>query len=377
MSNRDLEIIEQYQEKAIIAKFGKSKLSQFESQNIIKELTQHIDYMIKFQNLEGTPDGTELKRRVLNDFENFKPLTKYSHPVSSNLLGKLLNEVELVASKIQKKTQNRPFVYSAYSDTWGAMALKLDSLLNPIIIFEAELFNVCGHVCKLLHTAISELDKKEEIITIKTSLKDTLELVRNSTELKIKFKELIYTTLISNVQGLKPQKFSTEKNFAIYHELIMSTELFIMSHEYGHIYLNHFENSKTKKLLLFESEYELLFPDWIFEFEADKYATEILLEREKSTNKSPFTLLGPIVFFSLMELIRKFKNWNYNRDEDYIIVTETHPPNKERLNKYLDTIKQNCTNEQYDIIEMMSDFVNNLFQSLLYNFKEENPKPSH
>ena len=92
----------------------------------------------------------------------------------------------------------------------------------------------------------------------------------------------------------------------LHYELLNSLELFIVGHEYGHIFAGHLDNAILVKSMFGDDEFSKIIPDWQMEYEADFYGVNLLVNLGESRNLLPFSILRhPILSQSSMRPILK------------------------------------------------------------------------
>ena len=89
-------------------------------------------------------------------------------------------------------------------------------------------------------------------------------------------------------------------------------ELFVLSHEFGHIIEGHFSTAKTIRMRIKEEDVDLFRTDWNQEYEADLCGLELVLDtvKEKSDRSlvRASSYMGPDLFFTFLDLIEKIGN---------------------------------------------------------------------
>ena len=123
---------------------------------------------------------------------------------------------------------------------------------------------------------------------------------------------------------------------------VVAQELFVVSHELGHIKAGHLNECKRKTVLIEEDESDFFVKSQEQEFEADIIGLKIFLdyvlkpqifENKSCTKERDIILVSPLLLFSLLHLIE------VNLGSKSHIYT--HPKAVERLHRILDYYKEN------------------------------------
>ena len=151
-----------------------------------------------------------------------------------------------------------------------------------------------------------------------------------------------------------------------------SFDLFLMAHEYGHMHLNHFEDNRKKDL------YETNLFSQMCEFEADRFAMEIVVRDSLEKQLSPFfAIVGSLLFFEYQLLIERCLYFflfgkDIREEQDYWIGfrdleigMSTHPHALIRKDNLLQFLKNSDLHEtryiDVDDIERFFNNVSNIF----------------
>jgi hypothetical protein len=150
--------------------------------------------------------------------------------------------------------------------------------------------------------------------------------------------------------------------------LLDSLEYFVIGHEYGHIYYNHFYSAKLEAISLNKINNDLvkICTNWEQEFQADIFGAQLIMDMDKSGEKFPFSVLGPELLFSFFYYKYLFgdKNNDKLRQE-----SDTHPAPLKRKELVREYILSKYCDKDKEILSLTFKLIDDIFKYHVNNYK--------
>lgn len=261
--------------------------------------------------------------------------TPYQEPIFYKLLSNSFNRLQNLIDKgeitfHEEKLEIKPIpIYgSIHADIYNAVVMIVNN--TPLIIFCEGLFEIANMFATVISSKIC------------VDIKHTSYGPREEEVTRYFIDSLISYLMFGTTVGAKPLEFN-DKNEDVIHSQILGTYLlFISSHEYAHLLLNHLKTLDKVSISLCGSNEIACQYSWQQEFDADELAVRLVTKDELTTYD--MCTCGILLFFKTLSIIEM-------RDRpDYI----SHPPSdvrKEHIYQILaDGTKQNLTLMVPDVI---------------------------
>jgi hypothetical protein len=154
------------------------------------------------------------------------------------------------------------------------------------------------------------------------------------------------------------------------HQLLTSAELFVLSHEYGHVILGHLEGRRGRRTSLAHREVRTLPYGWEEEYAADIKGLELTIETMKQCGLAllPASVLGVGLFFAAAitaERIRDGLRTGSFELEDALSRRSSHPPMLARLIHLQDSLGRagGIQKQAAELMELPFTLLTMLFQA--------------
>lgn len=230
---------------------------------------------------------------------------------------------------------------------------KLVVLSHGLFLFLHSMGNI---VASFFTSQTDNINKKFEKFDLNT--KTILNNVINNKEKNINFVNvLVLYYMDKNYIPLKKQLTNHDSLALLFYDI---AELFIVSHEYSHILLDHLTNNKKNKKKFLDDKSELynILRNWEDEYSADELALQFILA---CSNKNKYGFFGSYFgvefLFGCISIIEEI----YGIEE-----TETHPSAEMRIDRLRIALKKYLPEESSSIVEgskIAYDIISDLWNS--------------
>ncbi len=299
-------------------KIDHDKVAQLE----IDRLQETLD----FHNLDQETKK-RVKKLITKQYSNSNLIpTRYDNRIMLGTLNLLIKRLKVSAKRLKFKKVKLPRHSILATGDINAFAYKPPTG-GEFILFDSDFFVFCHLYIKALciySPSIESLITNQAIPSLTKTSYSRMEGVRRMYDLLYKY--------VEHDDPLKAIPYPVPEEL----ESIIATirdalELFIVSHEFGHLYGEHFDASKVQELK------EMLGTDisnnHLKELDADYYGTILSMNDTMDAHKSPgLAAIPPILFFEALEFRSKFEYLLKNNSLDGYESTSssTHPSNKIR-----------------------------------------------
>jgi hypothetical protein len=372
MTNTIIEFLENIQLDCIKKRFGNDyekeilRLVDFNSKLISDSF---INRFKSFYNLSDH-DITELSDLASENFRNIKVLnTKYSIHAQNLILDSLFQKIYNTVVRLKYTVQDTPFAGTAVSGEYNAFACIHPTSHEKLIVFESELIIVANLFCKIIALSIP-IDIKDNNVGFSIDLKSLEEHLDRNKHIIEKFTELFYYTIYKGFPSNAKQYFIQSSHQKLFYELLNSFELFIIGHEYGHVLAGHLSN-KVFIRKISGVNINIIETNWKEEFEADSIGLNLLLNSLDKSNLGPFCYLGPEIFFIFLDLIDRISSYLNEGLEISDAGSITHPPSVDRKLAIREYLNNSLKSDDYIAYRMVSDFVNDIANTLWNKLKNK------
>ncbi|TOP27213.1 hypothetical protein [Vibrio parahaemolyticus] len=264
---------------------------------------------------ENDLDGSHKKNALLSRLDNFEPATKYDSFFPSEIFSQVLEDVINIYANLGINLDVEVELYNSPSMTVGAHARP--SLYGHAIFAGAGTTSFCNYWAKIYTTISLGAAQRGMSVFEEAAVNDII------TDLNIAidaFRLCVHYGYIGTVRGFgrleQPQEMHADRAI-----LVHSMEVFIVAHEFYHLYLEEkYPESNGIPPDHTEKDVEEL-------CDAMALAVVTTYGIEKN-NIYASHLLGPLLFFSSLELCEKVKNVI---NPDVNITSDSHPTASERV----------------------------------------------
>ena len=336
-----------------------------------KKLKKHMPeelYDFVEEGLSGKSDLTEdekfeleakLKNYVLETrFLN----TEYESPALWYILSSLIENIKALFPT----TNKFPYFGTVNSGDINAEAYSITGTDIKLILLEGELVTCGNLLCKIIAQSIPLKDDSRFTLSV---LKSDLDKHLNNNEITERFNDFFFNATIRYPGKSKQYFLKTDLLEHLSSILLDSFENFIIGHEYGHIYFNHFEAAHLKKVSFAESNTDLskINLNWTQEFEADNFGTQVIIALDKSGDKFPFSVLGPDILFTFLHYQNIF---TINNSGDTRQESDTHPAPLDRKEMVREYIMSRYAEKDKEILRLTYQLIDDIFTHHTSNYKK-------
>lgn len=323
--------------------------------------------------IASQPSMTEIeKNEIIQEYAHYKQLilpTKLQDIQSYSILQTLFSKIEDTAKTISLVTETRPTIGTAHSKEYNAFADRVPGTNEYLIVFESELFTLANLLAKLFALSLPDFNVSEQKISFNVNKERIQNHVLTEKNLQTRFADLVHNAIFRGQPNLTQQYFLQQPFEKFHYELLNSLELFVVGHEYGHIYCGHLQESNLIKKNVRDNTVERISPDWEMEYEADLIGLRLLINSLDHRCLPPFSFLGPELFFTFLDLDERASTLFYEGEEKRSSGSDTHPPTSERRNRIRKALKSALPKDHIISYEYLSEFLENIFEALWNNFK--------
>jgi hypothetical protein len=249
---------------------------------------------------------------------------------------------------------------------------------SKIILFDSGIFIFINSFAKIVSILLPKETVNDDFVSYNINKIEIDQSIQQNGFVNGLFTSLIINYLTKGHAGFSQKFFVDKVDNKLTDALRNTAELFIISHEYGHILFNHLDfNRKVKKELAKRLQIETWEIDWDQEFQADEFASIVVIRLNHVIKdmEASIAFAGVPFFFSTVEILYTCLDYQFS---------ETHPSPEQRMKKlydrlYLDTDDKELVDEikefgnaiQYIIKSLWSTNKSEIFTAI-NNFKLSN-----
>ena len=257
--------------------------------------------------------------------------TRYDEPLHFLWLSRSVNEVKNTVQSMGIDTSRFPYYASIPTRKVNAYAANIPGSKRPFILFDSELTHYCSNIAQLI-VQFFPIVKTDSNLGISTELEKIRNQVQNSPDVINLLMETLNTFIREGFANYSVDFLILPENYQqIYIHFLTAMMLFIVSHEFGHVYSKHINsfigiNYDLLPKTSTNSSHEK-------EFQADLIGQELVLRTANRKGTDPvYPLLGIHMFFLSLDLAENFKNViNGGKPEIYVSQSsDSHPSNYDR-----------------------------------------------
>lgn len=306
-------------------------------------------------------DGMKEFEEELNEIRKVLP-TKYENPMLYYMLVSLTKEVEKIIEENKIRFEQKLLFGTLGTGRVNGMAISIPSSSYYLILLEDGLFGFANLLCKAVALVFSIVSDNSDSIRFSLELDSCLKKIENSQRLVNRFQDVIFSYLVKGDPHFA-EPYLPDKNFnGLISNLRDSMELFIVSHEYGHIIQGHLANSSLSRSTLDDTDVDEIIFNWKQEFEADIIGIQLLIAvMMKRGYDLTLSFWGADLFFGCVEVVEKsvsiLKTGNIE-----VQLSGSHPPTALRRERLHEFIKSTFPEEQVNNCLKLSETVYQIIQ---------------
>lgn len=361
--------LEKIQEDSLLERFGVDFAEEYKQLFKNKENTDFLEEFIKTQKTATAEEIEELKNEVIKSFQSVVILTRYEVPHSAILLNTLFAKIDETAKRINCKIAKRPIIGTAFSKSFNAFAVRVPDTKENVIVFESELFTLCNLLAKIIASCLPDFKIGEKVSFSYT--KDRIENhLRTNPIISQRFADFVDNAILEGQPNKTKQYFLSDIVGKLHYELLNSLELFIVGHEYGHIFAGHLDKAILVKTMIGDEEFSKIKPDWQMEYEADFHGVNLLVNSDNSRNFLPFSILGPELFFTFIDITERANALIYQGKEVRSSGDDEHPATYDRRISIRDMLNRGLPKDELKAYQVGGQFLENVLEILWRNYKK-------
>jgi len=364
-----LNYLEDFQKECLYERFGENYEAEFINLETAKAKKFDIEKYFASQPSMTETEKKDFREAYTLQIQSIKPPTKFQDIQSYLILQTLFAKIEQTAKKITLEAMRKPVIGTAHSKEYNAFAEKVPGTNEYLIVFEGELFTLANLLVKLFALSLPDFKMTNKNVSFNFEKERIVNHIQTNPLLQRRFADLVYNAIYLG-QPNKTEQYYLEESFGkLQYELLNSLELFVVGHEYGHIYAGHLNDTNLITRMVGKKNVERIAPEWEMEYEADMIGLSLLLHSLDEANLPPFSYLGPELFFTFLDLDERAYNLFSEDEEKRSLGTESHPPTFERRRRIRQTLKNSLPKSHLKSYGYLSDFLENIFEALWENFK--------
>ncbi|MFJ5283031.1 SEC-C metal-binding domain-containing protein [Pseudomonas sp. NPDC088429] len=252
--------------------------------------------------------------------------TRYDAPTSFHLLDSLVTTLRTTLERLDIETENFPLHATVPTGMINAMVVDLPCSSKSFLLFDSQLFTFCNLIAKIYAQCLFPVAGTYVVST--DTIKQT---IANDPAIVIRLTGLL-DALVRNGKPGTSKPFPVDpRSVRLAHDLCRGMELFIVAHEFGHVYAGHLDTANSK-LHMSEVLTEIS-SSHRKEYEAD-YAALIFTTHSLEHEQWDFWQINSSIklFFSSLDLINRYADYITNGPNRKFTSkeSETHPSNENR-----------------------------------------------
>lgn len=362
--------LESIQLECLISRFGLDYTKQFENLLTQSDDNSIFDSYLKSNPLKTASEIEELKKYFEASIQSNILMTRYEVPASYSILKTLYDRIETTANKISLVTKTKPLIGTAQSKEYNAFAVKVPDTEEYLIVFEGELFTLANLLAKIIASCLPDFKVSKEKVSFNLNKDRIVNHIQTNPYLQERFADFVYNAVFLGQPNKTKQYFLDETFGRLQYELLNSLELFVVGHEYGHIYSGHLNENNLIKRVIDKKEIEKINLNWQMEFEADNIGLTLLLHSLDNDSFFPFSYLGAELFFTFLDITERANNLHDTGKEHRSNGCDTHPPTFERRDRIRKALKNSFPQDHLETYEYASKFLEDVLETLWENYKK-------
>jgi hypothetical protein len=326
-------------QKEVFAATGED-FEAFESRSVDESVIREVHAALQ---LDGSPEQSVERHRRQVEEALAKRVTRFEDPLWASLLDDLMAMIEGAAAKVGIPVTERPLIGTLPLGQLNAMALRVPSSDDHVIVFQAGVFGFFNLMTKAVAACFPAQRADDGRLSFSTDIERVREgLARDDTP-ATRFFDFLAAYIVVGHPHAAQQYVLTAPALHLANLWREAGELFVLGHEYGHIVGRHFEQLKPgDQQPLGPTEVEPLPLDWRMEFEADQYGTVLALSAMSAQRKINPTLSFAAIglVFSVMQVVEKALGVMTGDAVPPHTKRDSHPPFADRLGVLVASLKR-------------------------------------
>jgi hypothetical protein len=335
-------------------------------EKIFRQNLEILRRQAEAKNTKPTQEAEDHARAAAHEVLYGSVPTQFEQPALYGIVKALAKQAETAISAVlgQQFTQ-RPVIGTLPTGQVNAMAIRVPGTDEHVIVFESQIFTFCLLFSKAVTLALPFHGLQNDQFSMSTEMSEILDRINNTPEIVRRFYEVVAAYTVDGLPSQAPPYIPPEpwgSVAALFRDLM---ELFIMTHEFSHVLLEHTGRGKRSASLLGGNEAEVL--EWSQQQEVEADALGILLLMGSPTVEldAAMRFVGVSLFFGAMTVVERAVTLLQFGEERQLIST-THPANRERL-RMASQAAQACrivSEQDHRAILQLADAVEGIIETL-------------
>lgn len=298
---------------------------------------------------DNMPWLTPEVREQLVKVEDVTLPTRFDSPLHFRILDGLISRIREAARSIGLDITSFPHYSCIPTGQVNASAVKLPHAQRSFLLFDSQLFIYCNLFAKAFAQCLPVTGRGENI-----SYSTDIDLVRRRLKSKPivtkRLAEVLFAYATTGYPGHAGQ-YNPEKDYMpLVQTLRDGMELFVVGHEFGHVYAGHLSEI-LRRFGIVSENLPLESVSHVQEHEADCLGLLLTLKAMSEQGyDASLSFIGIEMFFVSLELAARARHFiNDGTDETYVdLPSESHPSNSRRREVISETLELFSTAEQVE-----------------------------
>lgn len=167
--------------------------------------------------------------------------TRYDAPTSFHLINTLVSNLKNTVERLGISTENFPLYATVPTGLINAMAVNLPCSSAPFLLFDPQLLTFCNLISKIYAHCLCPPANSNSVS------RDTVEhTIRNDPTIPKRLTRVL-DALVRNGKPGTSRPFPIDpRSVRLAHDLCKGMELFIVAHEFGHVFSGHLDTTLSK-----------------------------------------------------------------------------------------------------------------------------------
>lgn len=279
----------------------------------------------------GLPWVTDELRAQLAEFDDLDLPTRYDSPTQFRILGKLISRVKAAAELMGLETTMFPHFSCIPTGLVNASAVAIPNVSRPFLLFDSELFLFCHLFAKAFAQCLPVIGR-DEMLSLSVDIELVKKRIHQVPALTERFADLLSAYSITGSPSQSKQ-YNPEVDYVHLIDILRDgMELFVVAHEFGHVYSGHL-GGVLQRLGLREKDLLGENPSHRQEHEADLIGMVLTLQVMSSSGyDAGLAYAGVELFFVSLEMVGRARHIVlHGTDEGYVdAASASHPSSGDR-----------------------------------------------
>lgn len=230
----------------------------------------------------GTPEYEDHVRRLMADYPQLhadRQVSRFELPSTAGTLLRLHGLIE-DAHDTARWPGARPLIGTVHSGRVNAMAVAIDNPTYFLVLIENGVFGFANLFAKAISRAFPldfDADGRPAAHSADSSRAVACIMAQDASgeEVRRRFLDLLTAYAVHGDPHWSERYFNEPEREVLHAGLLDGMELFVLAHERGHAFMNHFDRAATRPLADGTEGGAEYLPSWQQEFEADGFGLTI------------------------------------------------------------------------------------------------------